>query len=98
MSRKRERRTRGATKTGEALPKKKRASVTAPRIPPDLARALERYEHAHANFRRFPPSQRRGIIGWIVAAKRPETRAKRIAETARLAGWNVQVNLWRWRH
>ena len=77
---------------------KKRPATAAPRIPPDLAKALRGHEKALANFRRFPPSQRRGIIGWIVAAKRPETRAKRVAETAQLAAWNVQINLWRWRH
>jgi uncharacterized protein YdeI (YjbR/CyaY-like superfamily) len=77
---------------------KKRASAAAPRTPPDLAKALRGYENAYANFKRFPSSQRRGIIGWIVAAKRPETRAKRVAETAQLADWNVQINLWRWRH
>jgi uncharacterized protein YdeI (YjbR/CyaY-like superfamily) len=77
---------------------KKRAALAAPRIPPDLGKALRGYENAHANFSRFPPSQRRGIIDWIVAAKRPETRAKRVAETAQLADWNVQINLWRWRH
>jgi uncharacterized protein YdeI (YjbR/CyaY-like superfamily) len=77
---------------------KKPAAAAAPRIPPDLAKALRGHEKAYANFKRFPPSQRRGIIGWIVAAKRPETRAKRVAETAQLAGWNVQINLWRWSH
>ena len=77
---------------------KKRPAAAAPRIPADLAKALRAYENADANFRRFPPSQRRGIIGWIVAAKRPATRAKRVAETAQLADWNVQINLWRWRH
>ena len=78
--------------------KKKRASAAAPRIPPDLAKALRAYDNAYANFRRVPPSQRRGILDWIGAARRPETRAKRIAETAQLADWNVQTNLWRWRH
>ena len=77
---------------------KKRPAVAAPRIPSDLAKALRGYENAYGHFRRFPPSERRGIIGWIVAAKRPETRAKRVAETAQLADWNVQINLWRWRH
>ena len=77
---------------------KKRTGLAAPRIPPDLGKALRGYEKAHANFSRFPASQRRGIIGWILAAKRPATRAKRVAETAQLADWNVQINLWRWGH
>ncbi len=35
------------------------------------------------------------ILEWIATAKKPETRAKRIAETARLAAQNVRVNQWR---
>ncbi len=40
----------------------------------------------------FPPSARRAILQWIDAAMKPETRAKRIAETARLANQNVRAN------
>jgi len=40
-------------------------------------------------------SARRGILEWIVQAKTPPTRAKRIAETARLAQDNVRANQWR---
>ena len=71
-------------------------AVAAPRIPSDLGKALRDIENAYANFRRFPASQRRGMIGWIVAAKRPQTRAKRVAETAKFAGWNVENKAWRW--
>jgi len=31
-------------------------------------------------------------LAWIAMAKRPETRAKRVSETARLAQENVRVN------
>jgi uncharacterized protein YdeI (YjbR/CyaY-like superfamily) len=55
------------------------------RVPRDLAAALRAHPHAKANFDAFPPSVRRSILAWIEAAKRPETRAKRIAETADLA-------------
>ena len=81
-------------------PVKKKAAhgaTPAPRVPSDLAKALRGYENAYANFRRFPLSQRRGMIEWIRAAKRPETRAKRVAETAKLADWNVENKSWRWR-
>ena len=78
--------------------KKKAAqgAAPAPRIPPDLAKALRGYGKAYENFRRFPLSQRRGMIEWIKAAKRPETRAKRVAETAKFADWNVENKSWRW--
>ena len=37
---------------------------------------------------------RRAILEWIGSAKRPETRKKRISETARLAVLNVRANQW----
>ncbi len=40
----------------------------------------------------FLRSAKRGILEWIVQAKKPGTRAKRIGETARLAAENVRAN------
>ncbi|MEM1097131.1 MAG: YdeI/OmpD-associated family protein, partial [Bacteroidota bacterium] len=37
---------------------------------------------------------KRGILEWILNAKRAATRAKRIAETARLAQDNIRANQW----
>jgi uncharacterized protein YdeI (YjbR/CyaY-like superfamily) len=64
-------------------------------VPDDLAAAFANYPNAHANFDAFPRSARRGILEWIVQAKTPGTRAKRIEETARLAQENVRANQWR---
>ena len=36
-----------------------------------------------------------GDLGWIVQARTPPTRAKRVAETARLAAVNQRANQWR---
>lgn len=69
-------------------------AVEALEIPPDLASALAEQPGAALHFDAFPRSAKRGILEWIVNAKRPETRAKRIAETARLAGKNVRANQW----
>lgn len=66
-------------------------AVDALAIPADLAKAL-RAAGGYANFTRFPPGSRRNVLAWIHAAKRPETRAKRIAETARLAAMNIRVH------
>lgn len=63
-------------------------------MPPDLKAALATYAQASANFAAFPRSAKRGILEWISLAKRPETRAKRIEETARLAQDNVRANQW----
>lgn len=60
--------------------------------PADLAAALKRSPAAGRYFAAFPPSARRGILEWIKQAKRPETRARRIAETVRLAAGNIRAN------
>ena len=36
---------------------------------------------AKANFDRLAPTYRKQYIGWIIMAKRPETKEKRIAES-----------------
>jgi len=70
-------------------------AVEALEIPPDLAEALARYSLAQQHFEAFPRSVKRGILEWISNAKRAETRAKRIEETARLAEDNIRANQWR---
>ncbi|MEZ4635450.1 MAG: YdeI/OmpD-associated family protein [Caldilineaceae bacterium] len=62
-----------------------------PEIPADLNAAFDSYSFARENFEAFPPSARRAILEWISLAKRPETRAKRIEETARLAQDNIRA-------
>lgn len=53
----------------------------APVIPPDLRAALERDPLAKGNFERVSASQRKMFAGWVLGAKRPETRARRIARS-----------------
>lgn len=64
-------------------------------IPPDLAAALNAETLAKEHFAEFPRSVKRGILEWISTAKKPETRQRRIEETARLAAKNVRANQWR---
>ncbi len=64
-------------------------------IPADLDRALNANPIAAQYFQAFPRSVMRAILEWIANAKKPETRAKRIEETARLAAQNVRANQWR---
>lgn len=68
--------------------------VEALEIPADLRLALDSNPPAAANWEAFPRSTKRGILEWIVQAKRPETRAKRVEETARLAAQNLRANQW----
>ena len=69
--------------------------VEALEIPPDLAKALSKNKTAKEYFEAFPRSVKRGILEWILNAKRPETRAKRIEETVSLAEKNIRANQWR---
>ena len=62
--------------------------VEAMVMPADLAAALAANPTAQANFDAFPKSARKGILDQVRAAKRPETRAKRIADIVRLAAGN----------
>lgn len=64
-------------------------------IPPDLKKALKTLPTALTNFEAFPKSVKRGILEWVVNAKLPETRMKRIIETATLAAKNERANQYR---
>jgi uncharacterized protein YdeI (YjbR/CyaY-like superfamily) len=61
-------------------------------VPPDLALALEANPPATERFAAFPWSARRAILVWIADAKRPETRAARVNETAVRAARNERAN------
>lgn len=60
-------------------------------IPPDMQKLFDKNKAAQANFQAFPPSTIRGILEWILNAKRPETRQKRIEETVAAAAKNIRV-------
>ena len=64
-------------------------------VPADLSSAFDRHPGSRQKWDAFPPSARRGILEWIVQAKRPETRQRRVDETARLAAENERANQWR---
>ena len=64
-------------------------------VPPDLATALDALPSARAQWEGFPRSARRGILEWIAQAKRPETRSRRLAQTAELAQRGQRANQWR---
>lgn len=64
-------------------------------VPDDLAKALEARPPARVNFDNFPPSARRGILEWILNAKREETRADRVSQTAELAEQNIRALQWK---
>ena len=82
-----EEQVRGAVALIDAGATTKRAPAGAKgeiAVPPELTAALAGDEAAAATFEAFPPSCRREYCEWIADAKRPETKAKRVAEAV---GW-----------
>lgn len=61
-------------------------------IPPDLASALAANQTAQTHFDNFSPPSRKNILWWIKSARKPDTRAARIARTAELAAENRMAN------
>lgn len=61
-------------------------------VPDDLAAAFDRHAGSGEVWEAFSPSVRRGILEWIVRAKRPDTRSRRVEETARLAARGERAN------
>jgi uncharacterized protein YdeI (YjbR/CyaY-like superfamily) len=66
-------------------------SVERLEVPEDLAVALAAAGGAAANFDAFPPSARRMLLGWIATARRPATRAARVARVADAAARNERT-------
>jgi uncharacterized protein YdeI (YjbR/CyaY-like superfamily) len=54
-------------------------------VPADLAAALEADPEAKRRFEAFSDSSRKMTLFWLHSAKRPDTRARRIAQIARMA-------------
>lgn len=67
-------------------------SVEALEVPDDLAAAFATRPGAREQWDGFPPSARKQILQWIVLAKRPETRRRRVAETAEKAARGERAN------
>jgi uncharacterized protein YdeI (YjbR/CyaY-like superfamily) len=86
----------GLAKAGDL---KSKPTAAPPRLPkdlpppPDLVAALRREPRAWSNFQALAPSYRRRYVGWIIIAKKEETRRKRIAEAVRLLARNQKLGL-----
>jgi uncharacterized protein YdeI (YjbR/CyaY-like superfamily) len=85
-------------RTGTAL-RKKPANARSPRpelpIPEEFAVVLAANPAARAALESFAPSHRREYVEWIVEAKQPETRAKRIAQAI---GWLTDGKKRNWKY
>ena len=73
--------------SGVKAPKVIRPKVKPPpEAPDDLVAALKRQRGALAKFEAMSSSHQREYIEWLVEAKRPETRAKRLATAVEWIG------------
>lgn len=60
-------------------------------VPDDLSAAFDRHPGSREQFEAFSPSARKAILSWIITAKRPETRADRIEQTAAKAAAGIRA-------
>jgi uncharacterized protein YdeI (YjbR/CyaY-like superfamily) len=79
-------------KTGVYSYEKPLASLTA-----DEEQLLRKNEAAWADWEKRPPGYRKQVLGWIAGAKRPETRAKRLAELIRVSSEGRRLPQYEWR-
>ncbi|MBO9685780.1 YdeI/OmpD-associated family protein [Roseateles chitosanitabidus] len=79
----------------KARPAKPAAPKPPPEAPEDLVAALDRDAAARRTFDGFPPGQRREYIDWIVEAKKPETRERRIAQAVE---WMAEGKRRNWKY
>jgi uncharacterized protein YdeI (YjbR/CyaY-like superfamily) len=64
-------------------------------MPADLEAALAAEAAARKTYEGFPPGKQREYLEWVIEAKRPETRAKRIAQAVE---WLAEGKSRHWKH
>jgi uncharacterized protein YdeI (YjbR/CyaY-like superfamily) len=78
-----------------AKPARAKAAKPVLPVPDDLRAALDENAAAAATFEGFSPSCRREYVEWVIEAKRPETRAKRIGEAV---AWMAEGKKRNWKY
>lgn len=68
-------------------------NIKRDRIPADLKKALMENDRAWSNFENFANSYRNMYIGWVIGAKTPGTRRKRIARVVKQSIENKKLLL-----
>ncbi len=64
-----------------------------PVLAPELRCELDRNARARAGFEALTPSHRRNFVGWIMDAKRDETRRRRLAEAIALLAQGKKLGM-----
>jgi len=84
-----------ASARAEAPPQPKKAPRPELPVPDDLAAALSASSEAQGVWERFAPSHRREYSEWVSEAKRPETRAQRVAQSV---AWIAEGKQRNWKY
>ena len=63
--------------------------VEALQVPADLQAALNELSTAQEHFAAFSPTTKKQLLWWVLSAKRPETRTKRITQIVAAAADNI---------
>ena len=62
-------------------------------FPVELTSALAKHKKAQAFFAQLAPTYQRHFVLWIATAKRPETKARRVAESIALLGQGKKLGM-----
>ena len=81
--------------SGEKSPRPTKQPKPDLEMPADLEAALASNASARAAYDGFPPSGRREYVEWLTEAKRPETRAKRLAQAVE---WMAEGKRRHWKY
>lgn len=81
----------------KSLERPKKAPKAAPEVPAELAASLKKNKAAAKIFAEFSPSCKREYIDWIVEAKRPETKEKRVTQAVEWIADGKQRN-WKYQN
>lgn len=65
-------------------------------IPVDLEKEFQAKQNAKSYFLSLSKSDKKNILQWLVLAKRPETRQKRVTEIVELADQNMKPKVIKW--
>jgi uncharacterized protein YdeI (YjbR/CyaY-like superfamily) len=82
-----------ARRVREAISLLEQSSGDPDGIPRFLKKALRQNAKAWANFQNLAPSHRRHYVGWIMHAKKEETRERRLREAVALLEQNRKLGL-----
>lgn len=80
---------------GQRAPRQMKSLKPESEVPADLSAALAANPAARLHFEAFAPSARRDYVDWLMEAKRPETRAKRLVEAI---GWIAEGKKRHWKY